>query len=235
MSRRRWLIAAAIPAAVLMATPAFAKLSAAGAGGGSARATSITAPGAPTVNGTATSSSVPLQWTAASGPSGTLKYHVERAAFGGSSWTDVCGSTDAAPISGTSCSDGSVSASTDYQYRVTAEIGNWRKTSATSAKISTPAAASMLTITGFTRNGSSRNASFSGSGAAASGVVTVKVCSTNDFPSCTAVASISTDSTPGNPWTTAATGGNPFTVGSQYFARATQGGSTSAVFSFTFS
>lgn len=137
---RRWLVAAALPLSIAIAAPAFAKWGATGSGSANAVAATLSAPGKPETSGTVTASSVPLSWTAGSGVSGTIKYHVERAAFGGSNWTDVCSSTDAAPISGTSCTDNSVSGSSDYQYRVTGEIGGWRATSAISDKISTPAA-----------------------------------------------------------------------------------------------
>jgi hypothetical protein len=93
-----------------------------------------------------------------------------------------------------------------------------------------------LTITGFTRSGASHNASFSGTGASGASAVTVKVCTSNNFPSCTAISNgtVSTGASPSNPWTTATTGSNPFTSGTTYFAEATQGSATSAVFQFQF-
>ena len=93
-----------------------------------------------------------------------------------------------------------------------------------------------LTITSFTRSGASHNASFTGTGASGSNVVTLTVCKVNSFP-CSAgntVATVSTGSSPTNPWTTATAGGNPFSDSTGYFVQATQGSATSAVFSFTF-
>jgi hypothetical protein len=126
-----------------------------GSGAGGAGAVTITAPGAPTAPAP-TTTSVSLSWTAASGGGASYRYHVERAAFGGSTWTDVCGSTDAAPIDALSCTDATVTGSSDYQYRVTAELGNWLKASATSAKISVPAS---MTITSVSPSSGARHTS----------------------------------------------------------------------------
>jgi hypothetical protein len=136
-----------------------------GSGAGGAGAVTITAPGAPTAPAP-TTTSVSLSWTAASGGVASYRYHVERAAFGGSTWTDVCGSTDAAPIDALSCTDATVTGSSDYQYRVTAELGNWRKASATSAKISVPAGLTVTSLspTSAASGSTSRSITIAGSG-----------------------------------------------------------------------
>jgi hypothetical protein len=89
-----------------------------------------------------------------------------------------------------------------------------------------------LNITSYTRSGGSGNASFNGLGGIGAGVITVKVCATNDFPTCTAVTTAQTGNSPGAAWQTNVVG--TFTVGTTYYAQATQGSRVSPVFSFKF-
>lgn len=135
------MVATAALAAFASAGIAYASWSTTNTGSGTSQAVAVTAPGAPTLNGTATSSSIPVQWTAGSVGGATVKYWVQRADFGGSTYSDACGSSQATPITGTSCTDTGLASPHDYQYQVTVIAGNWQKTGAVSGKLSTAASA----------------------------------------------------------------------------------------------
>jgi hypothetical protein len=145
VNRRLIVATAAIAVVGLGSAGAFAAWTKPGTGNGSAKAGQLSGPGTPSV-GTITATSVQLSWAAATAGTATVKYHVERQPFGGGTVTDVCGSTDAAPISGTSCTDSTVTGSNNYQYQVTAETSNWRNQGGTTGKISTPPAAPTITF-----------------------------------------------------------------------------------------
>jgi hypothetical protein len=126
---------------VVFAGPAAASLwastgSAAGNGkaGSTGAATSVTVP-----SSTVTNATVAVGWSGATGPAGaTPTYFVERMA--GALATPACGSTFAAPISGSSCSDTSVP-NGSYTYRVTTRLGaNWQATSGQSSTVTVTAA-----------------------------------------------------------------------------------------------
>lgn len=138
----RWTIPAATATALLaVAAPAVAAWTASGSGSGGAAAVQLGAPGAATASG-ATTSSLTITWVAATAfASGSIGYWVQRAPFGGSTWADACGTAEAATTAGLSCTDSGLEAGTDYQYRVTSVFHAWRRTGATSAKLSTTAAA----------------------------------------------------------------------------------------------
>lgn len=145
MTRRR-LATVAVTSAVVLGTTvtAFAAgWSAMGGGAASAKAATLTAPGKPVPNGTATTSSIPISWTAAGGvQTSAIGYWVQRATFGGTDWTSVCGSTAGSPIWATSCSDStSITAGGKYQYQVTSVVGGWKVAGPTSAEIDAAAAA----------------------------------------------------------------------------------------------
>jgi hypothetical protein len=77
---------------------------------------------------------------------------------------------------------------------------------------------------------------FSGYGASGSTAATVTVCKVNSFP-CSGgntATTAATGSSPSNPWTTGNTGSSKLTSGAQYYAEATQGSATSAVFPFIY-
>lgn len=104
-----------------------------GTGSGASKSTSITAPTSITLPpGTVTNATVAVSWSGATVPSAaTALYFVERKLS--STYSAACGSTLAAPISGTSCSDTSVPDGT-YNYRVTTRIGTkWQAVSTDSA------------------------------------------------------------------------------------------------------
>jgi hypothetical protein len=64
--------------------------------------------------------------------------------------------------------------------------------------------------------------------------VTVTICKVDTFP-CTGgnvEATVATGGSPGNPWTTGSTSNNKLTSGTEYWAEAVQGSSTSPVFPF---
>src|SRR4051812_36191476 len=114
-----------------------------GSGNASAKAATLTAPGKPATSSAPTASQVALTWTAATGvtPASAIGYQVQRAPFSTTTWTNVCGSSAASPISATSCNDNGVAAATHYQYRVTSIVSGWKQTSLTSNEIVTSAAA----------------------------------------------------------------------------------------------
>ncbi|MCW3016576.1 MAG: Fibronectin type domain protein [Solirubrobacterales bacterium] len=96
-------------------------------GSGSANASigTLSAPGTPSVP--RTGATVNLSWSAATVTGGgTVKYHVERRDDPGSTWTDVCGSTDAAPITATNCDD--TPGTGTFAYRVTSRYASWHTT-----------------------------------------------------------------------------------------------------------
>jgi hypothetical protein len=126
---------------VVFAGPAFASLWArTGSAAGTGKAHSVGAATVVTVpSSTVTNGTVAVSWSGATGPSGaTLMYFVERMV--GASATPACGSTLAAPISGSSCNDTSVPDGS-YKYRVTTRLGdNWQATSSQSATVTVTAA-----------------------------------------------------------------------------------------------
>ena len=88
-----------------------------------------------------------------------------------------------------------------------------------------------LTITSVVRNGGGRKYNFTGVGASGSSAVTVTICTVNSFPCAAPVTTSATGANPPYGWTSGASAGN---LGSdlQYYAQATQGSQTSAVFPF---
>lgn len=141
------------PAVVAVSTLALLGVSAAasaawpsqGAGVATARAGSLSAPGAPSATA-ATSSSIALTWSASSAPAGaSVRYRVERAtAAAPSTFSPACGGTD---ITTTSCSDTGLAASTEYVYRLTGLLGSAWASAPSSARLSTPAAAGVTVST----------------------------------------------------------------------------------------
>jgi hypothetical protein len=120
-------LAAALVAVLAVAAWAFWTTSGAGTAVGSVG--TLSAPGQPTTS--PSGASIDLNWSAASvSGGGTVGYHVERRANSGSTWSDVCGSSDAAPITATSCTDTPTFGS--YVYRVTARFNSWHTTGAES-------------------------------------------------------------------------------------------------------
>jgi hypothetical protein len=127
----RRVLVGAVGLVIMLGGPTLASWLAIGTGTGIAGVGTLTAPGAP--GASVAASTVSLSWAAgAVSGGGTVKYHVERRTNAGSTWSSVCGSTAAAPITGTSCSDTSVPSGT-YRYRVTAVYRSWTAVGAESA------------------------------------------------------------------------------------------------------
>jgi hypothetical protein len=126
MTKRRLLLAI-LPILVLLgAVGGWAYWTTTGSGTASASNGTLTAPGKPSVPTTA--GTVNLSWSDATvSGGGTVKYHVERRNDPGSTWTDVCGSTDAAPITATSCSN--TPGNGTFVYRVTSRYASWHTAS----------------------------------------------------------------------------------------------------------
>ncbi|MGZ4688699.1 MAG: fibronectin type III domain-containing protein [Acidimicrobiia bacterium] len=122
---RTLLLAAAVVGAVAVAAVVWAYWTQSGTGAGAASVGALSAPGKPTA--TVAGSTVTLNWTAGSvSGGGTVKYHVERRSDPGSIWTDVCGSTHAAPITGLSCAE--ATGPGQWVYRITARYNSWSTT-----------------------------------------------------------------------------------------------------------
>jgi hypothetical protein len=139
MLRRPLTIGVAATAVLAVTVPAYAAWQTNGTGTGTAGARSLPAAGAPTSTG-ATQESISLSWTAAATPPAGMGNLVERQPAAGGSWTAACTSTHSSPSTATTCTDSSLTAGTDYRYRVLSALGNWRATGAESATLSTQAA-----------------------------------------------------------------------------------------------
>ena len=187
---------------------------------------SITAP-----SGTVSGSSVSVTSSSADATSGVASAQFQVAPHNGS-FSNLGAADTTSPYGVTWDTTTGAYPNGQYDLRVvtTDNAGN----TLTSSVVTVTVNNAPLTITSFARSGGSHNASFTGNGASGSNVVTVKVCTTNNFPSCSAVATVSTGASPTNPWTTAITGGNPFVSTTTYYAQATQGSATSAIFTFVF-
>lgn len=179
MTHRRLVVAGTVASLVAVGSvAALAQWSRTALGSGASKASHATAPGTPLSNGTNTATQIPIKWVAGSAGSATVKYWVERADFGGSTWSNACGSTEAAPITGTNCTDTGLTQTHDYQYRVTVIDGKWEKTSGTSGKLttatpvshsftvsaatSTPTAGTSFTVTITAKNNSSIDTTYAG-------------------------------------------------------------------------
>jgi hypothetical protein len=143
MRRKKLLILLPLLLA-LGATGAYAWFSSTGSGSATASTGTLTAPGKPAVP--TSGGTVNLSWTEATvSGGGTVNYHVERRDEPGSTWTDVCGSTDAAPITGTSCSD--TPGSGTFVYRVTSRYASWHTVGAESDPVAAAVAGTKLVFT----------------------------------------------------------------------------------------
>jgi hypothetical protein len=123
----------AIVGALSLATAGWAYWTTTGTGSGSAAVGTLTVPGTPA--GTVDSGTVSLSWSASTVSGGsTVEYHIERRPDPGSTWTDVCGSSALAPITGTSCSNAPGAGT--YIFRVTAVYLSWTQVGSESDPIS---------------------------------------------------------------------------------------------------
>jgi hypothetical protein len=140
MTRRAPATVAAATAVLTLATGGLAlgAWQKAGTGSGASQAATLAAPGKPA--GTPTGLSVALSWTGSLTPTGgAASYAVERALFGGSTWTQVCTASHN-PGTATSCTDTTPSGG-DYQYRVISVLAtSWRSTSPVSNAVTAVAA-----------------------------------------------------------------------------------------------
>jgi hypothetical protein len=122
MSKRLLIVAGSLAAFLALTVGVWAYFTSTGTGTATASTGNLSAPGKPNVP--ATAGTVNLSWSAAIvSNGGTVKYHVERRNDPGSTWTDVCSSSDAAPITATNCSDAPGNGT--FVYRVTARFASW--------------------------------------------------------------------------------------------------------------
>jgi hypothetical protein len=141
--RRKIAFATAVAIALAAIVGALAYFAGVGTGTGNAAVGTLTAPGKPSVP--TAGGTVNLSWAAATAGGGTVKYHVERRPDPGSTWTDVCASTDAAPITGTSCSD--TPGGGTFVYRVTARYASWHTTGPESDPVTAAVVGAKLVFT----------------------------------------------------------------------------------------
>ena len=85
--------------------------------------------------GLTTSTRAAVRWSAstAAAPGWVL----ERTVAGTEDWQPACGSSPAAPLRTTACTDTGLAKSTSYRYRVTLRTGHWHMTSRPSAPVTT--------------------------------------------------------------------------------------------------
>jgi len=134
VTRRRSLIVLVAVALVALGAVAWAHWSTSGSGTAVGSVGTLTAPGKPSTS--VSGSTISLGWSAAAlSGGGSVGYHVERRSASGSTWTDVCSSSDAAPIASLGCSD-TPSSFGSYVYRVTARYATWRTAGAESDPVS---------------------------------------------------------------------------------------------------
>jgi hypothetical protein len=117
--------------ALMGATAASAYWTAAGTGSTTAAVGTLAPPTNVTVPANSTSS-VPVAWTASAGPTVPTGYYVTR--ITGATSTPACGSSPAALITGTSCTDSSAPEGT-HSYVVTAIHRSWTAVSAASGNV----------------------------------------------------------------------------------------------------
>jgi hypothetical protein len=237
--KRTGIVAAAAVAA--MAVPGVAMAagwsvgSSATSAGGSKANTIAAAAAANGTTVTATTVTIAVTTKPASGPT-PASYRVARtsATAPGATATACTITADAGGLG--SCQDTGLTASTAYTYSVFSRIGaKWESASGLAVAGTTSAAAATIKVTGGTRSGGSGNASFNGTGAAATGTVTIAICD-QAFPCTPASHVVATlTATPqSNGSFTASTSGGPLTAGSSYHVQASQGSTTGPDETFTF-
>jgi hypothetical protein len=168
MSKRLIIITASLVVVLALAGGVLAYFTTTGSGTASASTGTLTAPGKPNVP--TTGATVNLSWSAATVTGGgTVAYHVERRDQPGSTWTDVCGSSDAVPIAATSCSDTPDNGT--FVYRVTSRYASWHTTGPESDPVTvvTDTTAPTSSIT-FPADSGSYNASGWAAGCTAAGI-----------------------------------------------------------------
>ena len=127
LRRRRVALVVFVAAVVMNTVGALAYFTGTGSGqNANGTVGSLGAPGKPSTSVVGTS--VHLSWSAAqlsNGSTSGVAYHVERRPDPGNTWTDVCSSSAASPISATNCDDSPGPG--NYVYSVTAEFNSWTR------------------------------------------------------------------------------------------------------------
>jgi hypothetical protein len=139
---RRWTprtiagLIAAVLAAVLGIGTAWAFWTAQGSGNAAANVATFNPPTNVTATSTVGSGTVGLSWSAASLSTGSAPtgYYVSRINDSSSASAPACGSSPAAPVTGTSCNDTGVADGT-YHYSVTAVYHSWTAVSGASNSV----------------------------------------------------------------------------------------------------
>lgn len=134
--RRRLLLVPAILLSLVLGLPttALAYWTTTGSGNGSGVTAGLAAPIASAAR-TAGGNTVVVSWIPSANNGSPSGFHVQRAPDGTQAWTDVCG-TDAAPITGSSCSN-PITTTGSWKFRVIAHKGSWRSTSNETTAVAT--------------------------------------------------------------------------------------------------
>jgi hypothetical protein len=226
--RRTAAVLALTVAAMTGTTSALAYWTRAGAGAGSSSTTTINPPAVASAAGDSASTVRVTVDTAPSTGAPVHGYRVDRTlptALNGACFITASTGSCSAPADGTGTQTYRVTS-----YRGSTALQYWQSTPLAGV---TGTPTSSLTITDVVRNAGNTKVKFTGTGAVSSTQITVTVCKANSFP-CSGpnTADTITYSPPSaGSWTTGQ--GNSLTAGTSYYARAVQGSSTSAVFSFT--
>jgi hypothetical protein len=228
-ARLSTVLAAALTTLALCAPAALAQWTTPGRGTGSATTTTINPPVSASASGTSTTT-VRVQVTA--GPSSGAPvqgYRVDR--------TSPAAATGVCFITGTTGSCTATASGTGQQvysivsYRGTTSLQYWQ--SAPLPNVTGSPLASLV-ISSVVRDSGNKKVHFTGTGATSGSALVVQICAVNAFPCATGNQAGTSSVTPSSAggWTSgqSTTNLNPSQT---YFAQATQGSTTSAVFTFS--
>ena len=228
-SRLSALVAATAAAFALTTTAALAQWTTQGQGSGSASTTTVNPPAAASAAG---ASPTTVTVTVSTGPSGGAPVHgyrVDRtspsAASGVCFISGTTGSCTASATAGSGTQTYNI-----VSYRGTTSLQYWQSTPV--SVTGTPLAS--LIISSVVRDSGNKKVHFTGTGAVSGSLLTVQICTVNAFPCATANQAGTSTVTPGSAggWTSAQSSSN-LNASQTYYAQATQGSTTSAVFTFS--
>jgi hypothetical protein len=228
-ARLSTVLGAALATVALTATAALAQWTTTGSGTGSATSTTINPP---TTANAAGASSTTVTVSVTAGPSGGAPVHGYRV-----DRTSPSAASGVCFITGTTGSCTATASGTGEQtysivsYRGTTSLQYWQSAALSNVK-GTPLTS--LTISSVVRDGGNKKVHFTGTGAVSGTALTVQICTVNAFP-CAAGNQAGTSSvTPSaaGAWTSGQSTAN-LNASQTYYAQATQGSSTSAVFTFS--
>jgi hypothetical protein len=225
--RTRLAAAAALGIVALTGTSALARWSTTGAGTGSATTTTINPPASASGAGDS-ASSVLVSVPAAPGTGAPVHgYRVDRTAP-----TALTGACFITATTGSCSAPASGSGQQTYRvvsYRGTTSLQYWQSAPLTGVT-GTPLAS--LAIGSVVRDGGNKKVHFTGTGAASGSALTVTICTTNSFPCANSAGTSTVTPSTSGAWTSGQSSAN-LDASATYYAQATQGSTTSAVFTFS--